>query len=237
MVSLSDVVFIQDELKNKENVKCVLFDFDCTLTLRDTTRFIVYSFLLNMPVKFLRYFVDLIVWFVSERFLGKAQFYKNRYLSKMLKGCTSRNLERLVSTYVVFAKREFRQETNNKLQEYIENGFYVLIVTASPRVFVESVYRSTRIKVLGVEFNLNDPVFSGELLGVDCFGDRKVEVLNNWCLMNGLKLKFQDAWSDSLSDKSIMLLAERRYWLCPPCDARKVKEIDPFGLIVNTGGV
>ena len=33
--------------------KCVIFDFDSTLTLRDTTRFLVYSFVRNRPFKFL----------------------------------------------------------------------------------------------------------------------------------------------------------------------------------------
>ena len=217
--------------------KCVLFDFDCTLTLRDTTRFLIYSFLWNRPFRFFQCSIDLIRLIFSFYQSKQIQNDKNLYLSRMLKGCSILTLQKLISTYVNLVEKELREVTNEKIQEYIDNDFEVIIVTASPRVFVEAVYSSKKIKVLGVEFNLKGPVLSGEVLGAGCFGDQKVDVLDNWCLKNGLNLRFFDAWSDSLSDKAIMLLAEKRYWLCPPCDAMKVKIVDPDGLIVNTSGV
>ena len=71
---------------------------------------------------------------------------------------------------------------------------------------------------------------TGRVSGSICYGDAKPDAIR---ALLGANAPVIDAWSDSLSDLPMMLMARERHWLCPPADAADVARKDPQGTVMR----
>lgn len=212
---------------------CVLFDFDGTLTKRDTTRLYVLAFATRFPLRTLMALPHILALKRSGPDPESIQAAKFALLGKLRSGFTANQLRK---AHVKFARRAAalrRKVAWTAMREHARTGRRVLVVTASARDAVELVFEREGVEVIGTEFALADGRFTGELDGIACYGEGKRTILERWAVERGGKVEFVDAWSDSLEDLPMMGMAQSRHWVCPPAEVGEVARIDAASTIVN----
>lgn len=217
---------------NTPCTKIVLFDFDKTLTIHDSFKLLLKSLLINAPYIFLKNSLTLIKLVILKSQVNKFQEAKNAYIACVINAMSIEKLDKVKATFVMYSNRDMRELTKKKLDEYISKNYEVLIVTASPQIFIEAVFDQMPVTVLGATFKSSAKRNIVDISS--CYGPEKVIAIMNWCKGNQIKPRFISSWSDCESDMEMMQLAENRYWLCPPGDRRNLKVIDPDGIIVDS---
>ena len=210
----------------------VLFDFDGTLTSRDTSRYLIIALLRTrmwLLPKILQPLWRLVLGGPEEAI----QSAKDRSIGRLLCGISSAQLETALSLYSRAVRPLLRPLLMDKIRAKSSVGQHVLIVTASAEIAVTKALSANAVTVLGTRFEMVDGRFTGALDGVGCYGPHKVERIRAWGDLQTEKWTFVEAWSDSLSDLPMMMLADRRNWICAPKHIQKYKQQDPLAQIMH----
>ena len=218
-------------------IECVLFDFDETLTRRDTTRMWLDAFARRYPLRTLRNARRVLALRRATRRPQELQNTKFQMIGSLLKGLAPDDLWMIHDRYADTVRQYQRDITWRAMEDHLAAGRHVLVVTASLRSAVAHIFRATTVETLGTEFELRDGIFTGVLHGNGCFGAAKTTIIAEWAAQQGQPVRFVEAWSDSLSDAPMMQMAERRHWICPPASSALVREQDPEAVIVSGGEI
>lgn len=210
----------------------VLFDFDGTLTKRDTTRDLFSVLARHRPERVILALPWLLALIFTRCDAKRFQVAKCHLLGALLRGLTYPELVPLLARFRDRVLPILRSETMRALVEHQKRGAQVLVVTASPRLAVEAVLALQNIKVIGTEYKQANDRFSSELLGVPCYGAAKVDLILEFLKQQGQKIAVCEAWSDSWSDHPMMGLASRRVWLVSSNHAKTFRARDPESEIV-----
>ena len=217
---------------NRSHKKIVLFDFDKTLTIHDSFRSFLKSLVINAPYLFLKNSLALAKLLILKPQVSNFQKAKNAYIACIIDAMSMEKLDKVKATFAKYSHRDMRKLTKNKLDEYISKNYEVLIVTASPQIFIEAVFDQMPVTVLGATFKASKKRNTLDISS--CYGPEKAAAIMNWCKSSKINPRFICSWSDCESDKEMMLLAEKRYWLCPPGNRLSLKALDPGGVIVDS---
>jgi len=168
--------------------KIIVFDFDKTLTSKDTNL----DFFL-FAGKHKKFFVFRILMYFCFLILRKIKLISNLRLKNFgvilfLKNITESEFSALCNQ---FSKTiELNRSIQKLLLEHSVKGDRVLVITASLAAYVQPIF--PEIEVIGSELNFNvHPVN----IGVHCHGQNKVEHLNKLNIT-----KIDVLYTDSISD-------------------------------------
>lgn len=205
----------------------VLFDFDGTLTQRDTTRELLLVLAQHRPARAILVLPFLISLILSRGNEERVQNMKCSMLGTMLHGLTRAELDPLLARFRDRVLPSLRAAVIDCLLEHQRCGARVLVVTASPRIAVEAVLDFAQVPVIGTEFTQTRDYLSGTIYGVPCHGEAKLVALDHFLEENGIIRVVREAWSDSWSDLPVMRLANRRVWVVPRNLAEAFRAKDP----------
>jgi HAD superfamily phosphoserine phosphatase-like hydrolase len=191
-------------------MKCILMDFDGTLTRRDSTRDLILAFLHERPWLLVPT-IPLLRRMVFARTAEALQTAKNRCLGRLSRGLPPAGMRRVLARFEAAVSDLLRPELVDLLKN---KDIPVVIVTASPDFAVRFLFQTHPVTVIGTRFKCQDEVHTGEIVSPPCYGQHKPFWINLWRAEQG-EVRFVQAWSDSTTDMSMMMLAERRIWLCP----------------------
>ena len=214
-------------------ISCVLFDFDGTLTRRDTTRLYLRSFARVRPLRTLFALPHIVAILKAGPEPAAIQSAKFRLLGALRKGLSARALREIHRLYAEQANRILRPDVLNAMRSHSLAGHCVLVVTASARDAVEAVFENEQVTVMGTEFAADAGRETGELDGLACYGENKRILLKQWAAQKGGGIDFIEAWSDSIEDIPMMSMATRRCWVCPPADPDQVAQFDADPVIID----
>jgi HAD superfamily phosphoserine phosphatase-like hydrolase len=211
------------------STEAVLFDYDGTLVRRDSTRFLVLALVQLRP------------WLAPRAALGIAalrlarspsalQEHKCALVGALARGLDANAMGAALTAVAVRMRREARPEAMAALDRYVRAGKRVVVVSASAGFYLRHALAPLHVEVVATEFEVRDDCHTGRVLGSICYGDAKPEAIR---ALLGANAPVIDAWSDSLSDLPMMLMARERHWLCPPADADDVSRQDPQGTVVR----
>lgn len=200
---------------------CVLMDFDGTLTRRDTTRDLILALLRERPWLLVPA-IPLLWRMVFAHTAGALQSAKNRCLGRLMRGLPPVGMGRVLARYEVAVSGLLRPELVDLLKNKDTPG---VIVTASPDFAVRFLFQTLPVTVIGTQFKRQGEVHTGEMVSPPCYGQHKPFWINRWRAEQG-EVRFVEAWSDSTTDMPMMMLAERRIWLCPKETVARDKLID-----------
>ncbi len=185
----------------------VAFDFDGTLTTRDTLlAFIRYAkgttafsigFLLHAPLLILMK-------------LGLYPNYKakQRIFSYFFKGMQLSDFDALCRQFAEDNRQLLRPKGVQTLREVEAKGAEVLIVSASIDNWVQPFFPN--VKVLGTQVETKDGVLTGRFLTRNCYGQEKVErILSLYPQRNTYRLM---AYGDSRGDKELLAFADEAHY-------------------------
>lgn len=207
-----------------------LFDFDGTLVRKDSTRVLAGQLVRLRPWRGLLA-LPAAARLRLSRTPGALQRAKCSLLGALLRGLSEGRAARAMDRAAELMRRERRPRVLDALRRCAARGDRVLVVSASPGVFLRRALTDLPVEVVATEFALEGGVFSGALAGGICFGEAKVTAI---AARIGPQARVEEAWSDSLQDAAMMRLARSRYWLCPPADADAVRRADPGAMVVST---
>lgn len=204
-----------------------LFDFDGTLTRTDTTRYLVLELLKLRP--WLVIHSPALVW---ARLFGSAealQYAKNRCIGHLLSGLAPDQVDRVAGRFGNRVAPLLRASVLEQARADQAAGIQVIVVTASPEFAVAPIFAHEGFWCVGTRYQMASEVYGGQLEGRPCYGEGKIPALRTRGVAEDDRIV--SAWSDSLSDLPMMLLADVRHWVCAPESATLVRAADPDGRI------
>ena len=188
--------------------KIYAFDFDGTLTTRDTLLvFIRYAcgtraFLLG----FLRYAHQLV--------LMKLGFYPNwkakqHIFSYFFKGIDLEAFNTLCRQFAADNRQLLRPEGHQLIAQAQAEGADVLIVSASIDNWVQPFF--PEVTVLGTQIEVIDGRLTGRFLTKNCYGQEKVNRI--LALYPDRSSYHLTAYGDSRGDKELLAFADEAHWV------------------------
>ena len=203
-----------------------LFDFDGTITRKDTIKILIQELVRKRPFKIFTTFSLLIKIFLERDDLI-IQENKNKLIGEMLKGLSYEELEKPLNKFKQRVSKIIRQPIIEALNESNRQNSVVLIVTASPDFSVKKALEDFDVSVIGTQFEKSNKKFTGKLAGSNCYNEEKINRINNWTLSYNIDANFIECWGDSLSDLPMMRLAENHNWIVNKKNIEDIKEFDP----------
>jgi phosphoserine phosphatase len=201
--------------------RLILVDFDGTLTHSDTTKALICSLLPSRPHLFM-----LLVYYIVRILFSNEnsiQRWKNRAIGRLIEGKTENELLRFFEKYKKKVIPNLRTNLIGYLKQKCDEGFIVLVVTASPRIAVNYCILELPFTVLGTEFEMHNGALCKNVIDPICYGDGKVTNILGWVSSSSEEpFVFSESWSDSLSDLPMMNMSERKFWVCRKTERAKL---------------
>ena len=186
--------------------KLYAFDFDGTLTTRDTLiAFIRYAcgtprfllgFLLHAPL--------LVLMKLRLYSNGKA---KQRLFSWFFRGMPIETFDALCQSFASTHRHLLRPETVRLLQQALSEGSEVLVVSASIDNWVQPFFPA--VTVLGTQIEVIDGRLSGRFLTPNCYGQEKVRRI--LALHPDRSAYRLTAYGDSRGDRELLAFADEAH--------------------------
>jgi phosphatidylglycerophosphatase C len=190
--------------------RLVLFDFDGTITKKDTLiEFVRYyhgrnhffrGMVMLAPVLALFALKMIPNWKAKQFFLSR--FFKGEDMKFFQARCAG------FSTDILPAL--IRPEAENAIRSYQKQDATIAVVTASAENWVKPWCEQHGLICLATKLEVKDGVITGNIMGRNCYGDEKV------CrIEEQFNLKDFDeiiAYGDSRGDKEMLALAHKRYY-------------------------
>jgi phosphatidylglycerophosphatase C len=185
------------------------FDLDGTLAARDT----LLPFLRRLcgrrrvAIALVRHGASITSMLVGRRDRDEV---KAALLSDVLRDVPAGGAGRLGEDYAGDVVAQLRPGVLTRLREHQRLGHTVVIVSASPAIYVRPVARRLGIEaVLATELDVAGGTFTGRLAGANCRGPEKARRLREWL---GSGAAVVHAYGDSSGDRELLELADFAYW-------------------------
>ena len=213
--------------------KQALYDFDGTITKKDTTKLLLVELLKLRPWRF-----PGLIWYVLRIIFAKdiifKQVNKNKAIGYMIKGLGDTHLSKALREFRSKVKSLYRPSVLASINQAFQDDCTVLIVTASPAFAISNCVSDLPVLVLGTEFEKKDSIYTGYLQSENCYGREKVNRINEWATSNKVTLNVQSAWSDNFSDFDMLSLSEKRYWVAGEHLRKLLMDCDPEANFLHT---
>ena len=213
--------------------KQALYDFDGTITSKDTTILLLVALLKLRPWRFSGLIWLLLRMIVASDSVSK-QGHKNKAIGYLIKDLSDMRLSEALKDFRNKVKFLYRPLVVASIDQAIEDGCAVLIVTASPSFAISDCVSDLPVIVLGTEFEKERNIYTGLLKSENCYGKEKVNRINEWATSNKITLSVQSAWSDHFSDFDMLSLSAKRYWVGGEQLQTLVMDHDPEANFVHT---
>ena len=210
-----------------------LYDFDGTITTKDTTILLLVALLKLRPWRF-----SGLIWFLFRMIVASdsvsKQGHKNKAIGYLIKDLSDMRLSGALKDFRNKVKFLYRPSVVASIGQAIQDGCTVVIVTASPSFAISDCVSDLPVIVLGTEFEKEENIYTGLLKSENCYGQEKVNRINEWARSNKIELSVQSAWSDHFSDFDMLSLSAKRYWVGGEQLQTLVMDHDPDANFVHT---
>ena len=185
----------------------VAFDFDGTLTTRDTLlAFIRYSRGTGALLRALLCYAPLLV--LMKLHLYPNDKAKQKVFSHFFRGMRLTDFDALCQRFAADNRHLLRSKGLDTVRQAKANGAEVLIVSASIDNWVQPFFPS--VKVLGTQVEVEDGQLTGRFLTANCYGQEKVNRILT--LYPDRETYHLTAYGDSRGDRELLAFADESYF-------------------------
>lgn len=190
--------------------KVAIFDIDKTIIKTDSMFQFIWYGIKKKPITSLNLFaiaIKTVLYKLKLINVEKAKasyFYAIRFMEEA-------DLEHFYNSEL---ERNIYREALLELKEKKENGYLVLLVSASPHAYLKYFKKLPYVDdVIGTELVRRDGRYMPVIEGCNCKGDEKVVRINRFLEAAGVQIDFEHscAYSDSLSDWPMFRLVKNKY--------------------------
>ena len=189
--------------------KLYLFDFDGTLTYKDTM-FLYLKFYNSM--KFYVQFVKHIPLFVLLKLqLADAEKVKKSFISSILKGESRTKIEKKSQSFFEKYQDEiFRVNALEFINNIDRTQTESYIVSASLDIWVKPFAEKLKMKLLSTRAEFKNDIFTGNFVGKNCNGPEKVKRIIE--TVNERKFDKIIAFGDTSGDREMLSWADESHF-------------------------
>lgn len=191
-------------------MKLSLFDFDGTITTKDTfVEFIKFykgtfkfwfGFILLSPL-IIAFKIKLIPnWKAKELVL--TYFFKNTPIKEFELQCSQFN--ELIVPYLI------RPKALEEIQLHQKENRSIWIVSASPELWIKDWATKHNIQLIGTKLEIRNNLITGKLKDNNCYGPEKAVRIKK--AINLDDFNFIEAYGDSSGDKEMLALADESHY-------------------------
>ena len=193
----------------RERANLALFDFDGTITDRDTF------------VPFLRYAAggQRLLWgtlFIAPMLLGyhlgvvSATRMRAASAFACFRGRTADSVENLGRQYVETLSSAIRSSARERLAWHRQNGDRVVVVSASLDVYLRPWCEAEGFDLVCTELESRNGILAGRYRGGDCTGDEKARRVRAFYALDEYTSVY--AYGDTEEDRALLGLASKAYF-------------------------
>ena len=195
--------------------KLIVYDFDKTIYGGESgTNFFTY-YLRNYPLKAiffgLTYLKEVLFYLIKITDLKRL---KERFFI-FLESHSNEEIEKIVDGFWKEYGKKMYSWTQEELRENRKEADLVIVTSATPLFLLERLIPEMGYDmVFGTEFQGDGKEkFLAEIKGENNKGMEKVKKLNKWAKENNIEYEIIKFYSDSLADKPLYDIAEKKYWI------------------------
>ena len=195
--------------------KLIVYDFDKTIYGGESgTNFFTY-YLRNYPLKGLlfglTYLKEVLFYLIKITDLKRL---KERFFI-FLESHSNEEIEKIVDGFWKEYDKKMYSWTQEELRENRKEADMVIVTSATPLFLLERLIPEMGYDmVFGTEFQGDgEEKFIAEIKGENNKGMEKVRKLDKWAKGNNIEYEIIKFYSDSLADKPLYDIAEKKYWI------------------------
>ena len=195
--------------------KLIVYDFDKTIYGGESgTNFFTY-YLRNYPLKGLlfglTYLKEVLFYLIKITDLKRL---KERFFI-FLESHSNEEIEKIVDGFWKEYGKKMYSWTQEELRKNRKEADMVIVTSATPLFLLERLIPEMGYDmVFGTEFQGDgEEKFVAEIKGENNKGMEKVKKLNKWAKENNIEYEIIKFYSDSLADKPLYDIAEKKYWI------------------------
>ena len=205
--------------------KLIVYDFDKTIYSGESgTNFFTY-YLKKYPLKAilfgLTYLKEVLLYLVKITDLKRL---KERFFI-FLESHSNEEIEKIVDGFWKEYGKKMYSWTQKELEKNKKEADMVIVTSATPLFLLERLIPEMGYDmVFGTEFQGDGKEkFIAEIKGENNKGMEKVRKLNKWAKENDIEYEIIKFYSDSLADKPLYDIADKKYWI------KKRKKLEGMG--------
>jgi HAD superfamily hydrolase (TIGR01490 family) len=190
-------------------MKLILFDFDGTLTTKDSlNEFLKYA--VGLKIYFLKILLFSPIFILYKMKIIKNDKAKEMLLSLFFKKWEEKRFKEIAKKFSLEEiDKILNQNTYKKLIEY--KNHKIIIVSASIECWLKPWCDKHKIELLSTKLKFNNGVFVGKFLTKNCYGYEKVNRINQY--INILEYSKIIAYGDSNGDKEMFEISDVYYMI------------------------
>ncbi|QSZ41680.1 HAD-IB family hydrolase [Sulfurimonas aquatica] len=188
-------------------MKLALFDFDGTLTTKDSLE----EFIIFAVGK--RHYYFKLIFFSPIFLLYKLKIMHNSYAKELLfrlffHKIKESDFKALASSFSAeILNAILREDIYKKFQEHKLNGDRVIVVSASMRCWLEPWTKLESVELLSTELEFKDGEFSGRFSTLNCHGQEKLNRIQKHLNLDDYEEIY--AYGDSSGDTQMLSIADK----------------------------
>ena len=196
----------------------IVYDFDKTIYGGETgTDFLIF-YMKKKPLKVFLFgisFVKDILLFLFKKI--KLKELKGSYF-KFLSDESTDEVEKLANEFWEKRASNVYGWVPNEIIENKKETDYVIVISASPLFLIDSFVKKLGFThafgtIMETEVRNGEKYYLPKVVGENCKNVEKVKVINKWAEKEGIKYKIIKFYSDSIMDKPLFDIAEKKYWI------------------------
>ena len=196
----------------------IVYDFDKTIYGGETgTDFLIF-YMKKKPLKVFLFgisFVKDILLFLFKKI--KLKELKGSYF-KFLSDESTDEVEKLANEFWEKRASKVYGWVPNEIIENKKETDYVIVISASPLFLIDSFVKKLGFThafgtIMETEVRNGEKYYLPKVVGENCKNVEKVKVINRWAKEEGIKYKIIKFYSDSIMDKPLFDIAEKKYWI------------------------
>ena len=185
--------------------KLYLFDFDGTLTYKDTM--FLYLKFYNSTKFYVQFLKHIPLFVLLKLKLADAEKVKKSFISSILKGESRAKIDKKAQSFFEKFERDiFRKNALEFIQNIDRTQTECYIVSASLDIWVKPFAEKLNIKLLATQAEFENDVFTGNFIGKNCNGPEKVKRIIE--AVKGRKFDKTIAFGDTSGDREMLAWAD-----------------------------
>lgn len=211
---VNDKIPVENDKQSNTNKKIVAyFDFDGTITTRDTLLpFLVYTvgyikFILRLPL-----ILPVILLYLTKVITN--EIAKEKVLTILLKGKKENSIEKKAKGFASCSIDKYiKPEIFAKLEYHQEHNHTIILVSANLGIYLR--YWAIRHRIDGViatELDFYDGRFTGKLATRNCYGEEKVKRLVKY-LDGNQNFSYSYGYGNSRGDYELLNFVNEAYFI------------------------
>ncbi|WP_438350480.1 HAD family hydrolase [Paenibacillus sp. FA6] len=192
------------------HTKIAIFDIDKTIIRKDSMFLFVWYGIKKRPLAFVKLFEIGLKTLLYKLRLIQVEKVKSSYFHA-ISFLEETDLEHFYDSVLV---PYIYQDALMELKKRKENGYHVLLVSASPHAYLKYFKKLPYVdEVIGTELIRNNGRYTHVIEGNNCKGEEKTIRISHYLKDSGLQIDYENscAYSDSLSDLPMFRLVKNRY--------------------------